>query len=286
MPIEVRNVSYTYMPGTPYETRALSGVNLTVRDRERLAIVGHTGSGKSTLVQHFNGLLLPSEGEVTVNGISTKEKSGLKEIRREVGMVFQYPEHQLFEETVYKDIAFGPRNLGCPEEEIEDRIRHAMERMELDFDKIKDRSPFELSGGQQRRAAIAGVLAMNPGILILDEPAAGLDPSGKRHMNELLLSLHAEGITILFITHNMEEVAEIADRVVVMNRGQVYMDDTPDQVFAREADLQEIGLGVPIMTRLISLLNRECFDLPMGAYTVEKAYDTIRGELGGGGDAS
>lgn len=286
MPIEVRDVSYTYMPGTPYETKALSGVNLTIHDGERLAIVGHTGSGKSTLVQHFNGLLLPSGGEVTVNGISTREKSRLKEIRREVGMVFQYPEHQLFEETVYKDIAFGPRNLDCPEEEMEARVRHAMERMELDFDSIKDRSPFELSGGQQRRVAIAGVLAMNPGILILDEPAAGLDPSGKQHMNELLLSLHAEGITILFITHNMEEVAEIADRVVVMNRGQVYMDDTPDHVFAREEDLREIGLGVPGMTRLISLLNRECFDLPMGAYTVERAYEAIKEELGGGIDAS
>jgi len=286
MPIEVRNVSYTYMPGTPYETKALDGVNLSIRDGERLAIVGHTGSGKSTLVQHFNGLLLPSEGDVTVNGISTREKSRLREIRRDVGMVFQYPEHQLFEETVYKDIAFGPRNLGSPEEELPERIRHAMERMELDFDRIKDRSPFELSGGQQRRAAIAGVLAMNPGILILDEPAAGLDPSGKQHMNELLLSLHAEGITIIFITHNMEEVAEIADRVVVMNKGQVYIDDTPDQVFAREDDLTEIGLGVPVMTRLVSLLNKECFALPTGAYTVERAYEAIKGELGGGTDAS
>ena len=209
MPIEVRDVSYTYMPGTPYETKALDGVDLHIRDGEKLAIVGHTGSGKSTLVQHFNGLLLPSAGEIVVNGISTKEKSRLREIRRDVGMVFQYPEHQLFEETVYKDIAFGPRNLGCPEEEMEDRIRHAMERMELDFDRLKDRSPFELSGGQQRRVAIAGGLAMDPGILIMDEPAAGLDPSGKHHMNELLLSLHAEGMTILFITHNMEEVAEI-----------------------------------------------------------------------------
>ena len=286
MPIEVRDVSYTYMPGTPYETKALDGVDLHIRDGEKLAIVGHTGSGKSTLVQHFNGLLLPSAGEIVVNGISTREKSRLKEIRREVGMVFQYPEHQLFEETVYKDIAFGPRNLGCPEAELEERIRHAMERMELDFDRIRDRSPFELSGGQQRRVAIAGVLAMNPGILILDEPAAGLDPSGKRHMNELLLSLHGEGITIVFITHNMEEVAEIAGRMVVMNRGKVYMDDTPDRVFAREEDLREIGLGVPNMTRLISLLNRECFSLPMGAYTVERAFAAIKGELGGGIDAS
>ena len=286
MPIEVRDVSYTYMPGTPYETRALDGVSLTIRDGERLAIVGHTGSGKSTLVQHFNGLLLPSQGEVTVNGISTKEKSRLRELRREVGMVFQYPEHQLFEETVYKDIAFGPRNLGCPEAEMEARVRHALERMELDFDTVKDRSPFELSGGQQRRVAIAGVLAMQPEILILDEPAAGLDPSGKQHMNELLLSLHGEGITIIFITHNMDEVAEIAERVMVMNRGQVYMDDTPDHVFAREEELREIGLGVPGMTQLISMLNRECFDLPMGAYTVEKAYSAIRGDLGGGSDAS
>lgn len=286
MPIEVRDVSYIYMPGTPYETKALDGVTLSIRDGERLAIVGHTGSGKSTLVQHFNGLLIPTEGEVTVNGISTRDKSKLKEIRREVGMVFQYPEHQLFEETVYKDIAFGPRNLGFAEEEIEERVRHAMERMELDFEKLKDRSPFELSGGQQRRVAIAGVLAMNPGILILDEPAAGLDPSGKQRMRELLLSLHTEGITILFITHNMEEVAEIAQRVVVMNRGRVYMDDTPDHIFAREADLREVGLGVPAMTRLVSLLNQGGFNLPMGAYTVERAFAAIRGQLGGGGDAA
>lgn len=286
MPIEVRDVSYIYMPGTPYETKALDGVTLSIRDGERLAIVGHTGSGKSTLVQHFNGLLIPTEGEVTVNGISTRDKSKLKEIRREVGMVFQYPEHQLFEETVYKDIAFGPRNLGFAEEEIEERVRHAMERMELDFEKLKDRSPFELSGGQQRRVAIAGVLAMNPGILILDEPAAGLDPSGKQRMLELLLSLHTEGITILFITHNMEEVAEIAQRVVVMNRGRVYMDDTPDHIFAREADLREVGLGVPAMTTLVSLLNQGGFSLPMGAYTVERAFAAIRGQLGGGGDAA
>jgi energy-coupling factor transport system ATP-binding protein len=286
MPIEVRDVSYIYMPGTPYETKALDGVTLSIRDGERLAIVGHTGSGKSTLVQHFNGLLIPTEGEVTVNGISTRDKSKLKEIRREVGMVFQYPEHQLFEETVYKDIAFGPRNLGFAEEEIEERVRHAMERMELDFEKLKDRSPFELSGGQQRRVAIAGVLAMNPGILILDEPAAGLDPSGKQRMRELLLSLHTEGITILFITHNMEEVAEIAQRVVVMNRGRVYMDDTPDHIFAREADLREVGLGVPAMTTLVSLLNQGGFSLPMGAYTVERAFAAIRGQLGGGGDAA
>jgi energy-coupling factor transport system ATP-binding protein len=286
MPIEVKDISYTYMPGTPYETKALNGVSLTIRSGERLAIVGHTGSGKSTLVQHFNGLLLPSEGEVTVNGIRTTEKGRMRELRREVGMVFQYPEHQLFEETVYKDIAFGPRNLGFPEEEMEDRVRYAMERMDLDFAKIKDRSPFELSGGQQRRVAIAGVLAMNPRILIMDEPAAGLDPVGKRHMNALLLSLHAEGITIIFITHNMEEVAEIALRVVVMNRGAVYLDDTPDAVFAREEALREVGLAVPCMTRLISMLNRECFDLPMGAYTVERAFEAIRAGMGGSKNAS
>lgn len=286
MPIEVKEVSYTYMPGTPYETKALDTVSLTVNDGERLAIIGHTGSGKSTLVQHFNGLLLPTEGEVLVNGISTKDKNRVRELRREVGMVFQYPEHQLFEETVYKDIAFGPRNLGVPEQEIETGVRAAMERMNLDFDRIKDRSPFELSGGQQRRVAIAGVLAMNPRILILDEPAAGLDPVGKRHMNELLLALHASGITIVFISHNMEEVAAIAQRVVVMNRGAVYMDDTPDAVFSREGDLQRIGLGVPGMTRLISLLNEQCFHLPMGAYTVERAFAAIRRELGGDGDAS
>ena len=235
MSIVIEHLNYVYMQGGPYETKALDDVSLTIHDGEFVGLIGHTGSGKSTLVQHLNGLSLPTSGQITVDGMDLADKNTDKRaIRRRVGLVFQYPENQLFEETVAKDIAFGPKNLGLDEEEIDRRVRTAMRRVALDYDKLSQRSVFELSGGQMRRVAIAGVLAMEPQTLVLDEPCAGLDPKGREEILGLISDLHREsGATIVMVSHSMDDVAALAERVIVMNHGKVAMDGAPREVFSR-----------------------------------------------------
>src|SRR5690554_7396444 len=221
MIIQLKNVNYTYNPGTPFEKKALDDVNLEVNEGEFIGLIGHTGSGKSTLVQHLNGLMKPTSGEIIIDGKSLSDKdTKMKEIRQKVGLVFQYPEHQLFEETIYKDIAFGPKNLGLSDEEVDKRVRDAMELVGLEFEELKDRSPFELSGGQRRRVAIAGVIAMKPKILILDEPTAGLDPRGRDEILGQIKEFHERyGITVILVSHSMEDVARLVNKIIVMNRG-------------------------------------------------------------------
>mgnify|MGYP001780408998 FL=1 len=229
MAIVLDNITYTYGVGTPFEKTALHGVSLTVENGEFLGIIGHTGSGKSTFVQHLNGLLHPTTGTVTVNGVdisaSTEEA---KKMRHKVGMVFQYPEHQLFEETIAEDIAFGPKNLGLSADEVDERVREAMKFVGLDYDTYAERSPFHLSGGQMRRVAIAGVVAMNPDFLVLDEPSAGLDPFGREEIFEEIIRLHKEkGITVILVSHNMEDISRMASRLVVLDKGRIVLDGEP-----------------------------------------------------------
>lgn len=251
MSIELENLTYTYMPGTPFEAKAVDDINLKIEDGEFLGVIGHTGSGKTTLIGLIAGLLKPTSGRVLIDGADIAEKSfDRKALRRYIGVVFQYPEHQLFEETVYKDIEFGPKKTGVAEAEIEQRVKTAMELMELDFEGVKDLSPFELSGGQKRRVAIAGVLAIRPKVLILDEPVAGLDPQGRAHLMKLITHLNGEGVTIIMITHSMDDLAEYANRVVVLNGARLVMDDTPQKVFSREGELREIGLDIPYVARI------------------------------------
>ncbi len=255
MSIELKDLTYTYMPGTPFEAKAVDDISLKIEDGEFVGVIGHTGSGKTTLIGLIAGLLKPTSGRVLIDGADIAVKSfDRKALRRSIGVVFQYPEHQLFEETVYKDIAFGPKKTGVPEEEIEQRVKHAMELMELDFEGVKALSPFELSGGQKRRVAIAGVLAIRPKVLILDEPVAGLDPKGRTHLMNLITHLNAEGVTILMITHSMDDLAEYAHRVVVLNGSRLVMDDTPQKVFLREDELKDMGLDIPYVARIASQL--------------------------------
>ncbi len=258
MPIELDNLTYTYMPGTPFEATAVDGISLKIDDGEFLGIIGHTGSGKTTLIGLMAGLLKPTKGRVLVGGMDIAAKGyDRKALRRHVGVVFQYPEHQLFEETVFKDIAFGPRKTGISEMQIEMRVRQAMALMELDYDAIKELSPFELSGGQKRRVAIAGVLAIKPRVLILDEPVAGLDPKGRAHLMKLITHLNSEGVTIIMITHSMDDLAENASRVVVLNGARLIMDDKPEKVFMNQQALLQIGLDIPHVAR-IALQLRAC----------------------------
>lgn len=258
MSIEVQGLYHTYNPRTPLEISALRNVNLEIGDGEFVGIIGPTGSGKSTLVQHFNGLLFPNRGKVLVDGIEVAKKgTDLREIRRRVGLIFQYPEHQLFEETVYKDIAFGPRNLGIDEGTVDIRVRKAVDLVGLG-ESLLDRSPFELSGGQMRRVAMAGILAMEPHILILDEPTAGLDPKGRDAILGYIKRLHSEkGVTIVMVSHSMEDVARLAERIYVMDHGQVVLSGKPREVFSEEDLLEEIGLGIPHVTRLARRLSAE-----------------------------
>ncbi|MBR1407304.1 MAG: energy-coupling factor transporter ATPase [Clostridia bacterium] len=268
MPIAVEGVSYVYMAGSPYETKALDNVNLTIEDGEFVALIGHTGSGKSTLVQHLNGLLSPTSGRVLVDGQDLAQKGTDKRaVRFRVGLVFQYPENQLFEETVEKDIAFGPKNLGLAQEEISRRVKDAMRRVALSYDELSQRSVFELSGGQMRRVAIAGVLAMEPKVLVLDEPCAGLDPHGREEILGLIRRLHAEsGTTIVMVSHSMDDVANLAERVIVMDHGTVAMDGTPREVFSRGDRLREMGLDVPQAVELAEALRARGIPVPQGAY--------------------
>lgn len=285
MSIVIEHLNYVYMQGGPYETKALDDVSLTIHDGEFVGLIGHTGSGKSTLVQHLNGLILPTSGQITVDGMDLADKNTDKRaIRRRVGLVFQYPENQLFEETVAKDIAFGPKNLGLDEAEIDRRVRTAMRRVALDYDKLSQRSVFELSGGQMRRVAIAGVLAMEPQTLVLDEPCAGLDPKGREEILGLISDLHREsGATIVMVSHSMDDVAALAERVIVMNHGKVAMDGVPREVFSRGEELRAIGLDVPQAVELAQKLREKGFDVPEGIYKIEEVRAAVEAIVGKGG---
>lgn len=272
MSIVIEHLNYVYMTGGPYETKALSDVNLTIHDGEFIGLIGHTGSGKSTLVQHLNGLIMPTSGRVLVDGMDLADKgTDRRAIRQRVGLVFQYPENQLFEETVEKDIAFGPKNLGLDDAEIDRRVRDAMRRVALDYDRLHERSVFELSGGQMRRVAIAGVLAMEPQVLVLDEPCAGLDPRGREEILRLIKKLHEEaGTTIVMVSHSMDDVASLAERVIVMNHGELVMDGAPRDVFACGEELRGMGLDVPQAVQLAGKLRERGFDIPEGIYRIEE----------------
>lgn len=285
MSIVIEHLNYVYMQGGPYETKALDDVSLTIHDGEFVGLIGHTGSGKSTLVQHLNGLILPTSGQITVDGMDLADKNTDKRaIRRRVGLVFQYPENQLFEETVAKDIAFGPKNLGLDEAEIDRRVRTAMRRVALDYDKLSQRSVFELSGGQMRRVAIAGVLAMEPQTLVLDEPCAGLDPKGREEILGLISDLHREsGATIVMVSHSMDDVAALAERVIVMKHGKVAMDGAPREVFSRGEELRAIGLDVPQAVELAQKLREKGFDVPEGIYKIEEVRAAVETIVGKGG---
>ena len=284
--IKAENVNYIYQQGMPFERQALYDVNIEIEDGSLVALIGNTGSGKSTLIQHFNALVKPTSGKIIINGIDvTAPKADLRLVRKTVGLVFQYPEHQLFEETVYKDIAFGPKNMGFSDEEIDKRVRESAALVGLK-EKHLTRSPFDLSGGQKRRVAIAGVLAMNPKVLILDEPTAGLDPKGRDEILATIKKLHEENkeMIIIFVSHSMEDVAKTAERVIVMNDGHVEMQGTVAEVFAQAEHLQKIGLNVPQVTLLTDKLRLAGYDLPEHIYTVKYAADAIKKLIGGGGN--
>lgn len=263
MPVKVENLSHVYMKNSVFEHVALDNISFEIQNGEFIGLIGHTGSGKSTLIQHLNGLLKPTGGRILIDGAELHSKDvSMKQVRQKVGLVFQYPEYQLFEETVQKDVAFGPQNLGLPEDEVNARVREAIELVGLDFERVKDVSPFELSGGQKRRVAIAGVLAMKPKVLILDEPTAGLDPKGRDEILGEIKQLHEkQGITVILVSHSMEDIANLVDRVLVMNRGKIVFFDTPRNVFKEADTLEKIGLGVPQVTYLVRKLREKGFDI-------------------------
>ncbi len=281
--IKVENLSYIYQQGMPFEKHALYDVNLEIQDGEFVALIGHTGSGKSTLIQHFNALVKPTSGKIYIDGVDiTDPKTDLRVMRRTVGLVFQYPEHQLFEETVYKDIAFGPSNMGLSEQEIKDRVYSAIDLVGITEEQL-EKSPFELSGGQKRRVAIAGVLAMKPKVLILDEPTAGLDPAGRDEILGSIKKLHekSDNMTVIFVSHSMEDVAKIANTVIVMNKGHMFMHDTVGAVFSHGDELREMGLNVPQITQLMAVLRDKGVDVPKNIYTVDAAVDAVKRLIGG-----
>ena len=282
--LTVENLTHTYGTGSPFEQHALRGVSLEIAEGELLGIIGHTGSGKSTLIQHLNGLLRPHGGRVLLDGKDIwADPKKIRDVRFRVGMVFQYPEHQLFEETIYKDIAFGPRNMGLSEEEIDARVRQATAYVGLP-EELLEKSPFDLSGGEKRRAAIAGVMAMEPQVLILDEPTAGLDPRGREQILAMVREYQrSRGTTVLLVTHSMEDVARVADRVLVMDHGQAAMLDTVSAVFSRAEELERIGLSIPAVTKILLLLREKGVAVDTAAYTIEQAAAQLLPLLGGGG---
>ena len=278
MSVIVKNLTYIYDEGMPFASKAIDDISFEIKDNDFVGLIGHTGSGKSTLIQHLNGLLKPSSGEIIVNGFNITDKDlNLTEIRKRVGIVFQYPEYQLFEETVEKDIAFGPGNLGLDEAEISKRVKNSMEAVGLDYETYKDKSPFDLSGGQKRRVAIAGVIAMNPEVLILDEPTAGLDPGGRDEIFNLIKKLHRDNnITIILSSHSMDDMAKLAQTIIVMNHGKIEFMGTPREVFTSHADkLREIGLDVPQVLELATKLRQKGFDIRPDILTVEEVKDEI-----------
>ena len=273
MSIKIENLTYVYMPKTPFEKKALDNVSLEIEDGEFLAVIGHTGSGKSTLIQHLNGLLKPASGRIYVDGTDITDKdTKLVDIRKKVGLVFQYPEYQLFEETIAKDIAYGPSNLGLNEDEILKRVKKSMEMVGLNYEEYKDISPFELSGGQKWRVAIAGVIAMEPKVLILDEPTAGLDPAGRDDILEQIKLLHEKyNMTIILVSHSMEDVGKLAEKIIVMNDGHIELQGKPKEVFKEIDTLEKIGLAVPQVTYLMRELKKKGFNVSEDIFTVEKA---------------
>ncbi|MCL2751136.1 MAG: energy-coupling factor transporter ATPase [Firmicutes bacterium] len=275
MPVTIQDLKYVYSPNTPFAQAALSGVSLGIADGEFLGIIGHTGSGKSTLVLHLNGLIKLTGGSIVVDGIDLSKKYDYKKLRSTVGMVFQFPEYQLFDETVEKDVGFGPRNLGLSKEEIADRVRTAIEYVGLDFAEVKDRSPFELSGGQKRRAALAGVLAMRPKILVLDEPTAGLDPKGKSDILRLVKGLHKEGATVIMISHNMDEISEHCQRIAVMNKGALECVLPPSELFDGRERLRALSLDIPVAAEIAASLRARGVTVPPGIHKRAELVDYI-----------
>ena len=276
--MKLENVSFTYSPNTAYEIHALKNVNLDIRDGEFIGLIGHTGSGKSTLVQHFNGLMKATSGAIYHNGENIyAEGYSMKQLRGKVGLVFQYPEHQLFEVDVLTDVCFGPKNQGLPKDEVEKRAKKALQMVGLK-EKYYKQSPFELSGGQKRRVAIAGVLAMEPEVLILDEPTAGLDPKGRDEILDQLKRIHEERhITIILVSHSMEDVAKYVGRIIVMNQGEVMYDGTPKEVFSHYKELESVGLAAPQVTYIMNALAEKGFPVSTDATTIEEATEAIYG---------
>ena len=276
MSIKINHLTHVYGENSVFEKKALDDINLEINDGEFIGLIGHTGSGKSTLIQHLNALLVPTSGEVLLNGENIyADKSKLKTIRQKVGLVFQYPEHQLFEMTVYKDVAYGPGNLGLSEDEIDKRVREALETVGLG-EEIYEKSPFELSGGQKRRAAIAGVLAMEPEVLILDEPTAGLDPKGRDEILDGIKLMHEKRkITVILVSHSMEDVAKLVDRIVVLAKGKIAVTGTPKEVFAQTEKLESIGLAAPQISYVFSELIQRGYDVPSDVYTVSEATEVL-----------
>lgn len=278
MPIILDSVSYVYGEHTPFRKEALKGINLTINEGDFVGIIGHTGSGKSTLVQHLNGLLHPTAGKVTINGLDAALKTEeAKLMRHKVGMVFQYPEHQLFEETIAQDIAFGPKNLGLSDSEVDERVREAMDFVGLDYETYANRSPFQLSGGQMRRVAIAGVVALNPSYLILDEPSAGLDPFGREEIFQKIIDLHAKkGITVVLVSHNMEDISRMANRLIVIDNGQIQLDGKPIDIFMnKRKELQAAGVDVPPVSKLVEHLRDRGLPVSQQVISVDDAVKAI-----------
>jgi len=286
MSIKIENLSYIYDEGMPFQTKAVDNISFDIKKGEFVGLIGHTGSGKSTLIQTLNGLLKPSKGKIFINEKDLSDKNIKKsEIRKNVGLVFQYPEYQLFEETVYKDIAFGPKNLNLSKELIDQRVRESMAQVGLDFETLSELSPFELSGGQKRRVAIAGVLAMSPGILILDEPTAGLDPMGRDEILEQIKNLNREkNVTVILVSHSMEEVANLVDRLIVLDQGKKILDGCVREVFKEYDLLKQVGLGVPQVMELVVALNKKGFNIPETVLNVEEAKKIILRHIRGDQD--
>lgn len=275
--IEIKNLTHIYSEGLPFEKRAIDDINLKIEENEFIGLIGHTGSGKSTFIQHLNGLLKPSSGEIILDGMKVnKSSSNLTELRKKNGLVFQYPEYQLFEETIERDIAFGPGNLDLSEEEVLNRVKSSMDSVGLDYETYKDKSPFELSGGLKRRVAIAGVLAMEPKVLILDEPTAGLDPRGRDEILSEIKNIHEKRkITVILVSHSMEDVAKIAERIIVMDKGKIFLDSNPREIFRNEDKLLSVGLGIPQITSLMRALKKKGLDINEDSITVEEAKESL-----------
>lgn len=291
MNIKTENLSYIYGQGTPFEIKALDDINIEIASGDFVGIMGYSGSGKSTLITHFNGLLKPTSGRILIDGQDIWEKGyDIKQVRFKVGLVFQYPEYQLFEETVYKDIAFGPSNMGLSSDEVDERVREAAKFTGIG-DELLEVSPFELSGGQKRRVAIAGVIAMRPRVLVLDEPTAGLDPEGKETILSQIRKYHEEtGASIIFVTHSMEDIARFSNKIIVVNQGKIAMYGTVKEIFDHAAEIRAMGLGVPQVTKVFLNLREKGIDLPTDVYTVAYAKKKIIEYLethrkGGAGDA-
>ncbi len=284
MSVQVKNIFHTYNKGNPDAKIALRDVNFSINEGEILGVIGHTGSGKSTMLQHLNGLLKPESGQIIIGDIDiTDEKVKMTEIRKRVGLVFQYPEYQLFEETVAKDVAFGPKNLGMPDEEIDITVRKSLEMVGLSYDEIADRSPFELSGGQKRRVAIAGVIAMKPEVLILDEPTSGLDPYAHQEVLNMIRKIHKESTgIIIFVSHNMRDVANMSDKVLVMDRGSVVAFDTPDEIFKKRDMLRNIGLSTTPSAVLFDKLDERGIHIETDAVRIDDVEEALFGYLTGG----